>query len=731
MKSKNLITLLLIVLFAFSSVTSQTRDTWRSVRTNNLLVIGNADPEKLRQVAAWLEFFHTAFARLVSRNVIDSSVPTTVVIFRDDASFLPFKPLYQGRPANLAGFFQPGDDVNYIALSLDPNDRDPYSTAFHEYVHLHIKDNVPGAPLWLNEGLAELYGSLQFSGNDALLGAPLYQYIRLLREQELLPLSTLFSIGTNSPHYNEQEKSGIFYGQSWALAHYLMLGDRNRPEQFKRFLQQVGRGEDSAKAIQDAFGMSLPMLEEDLRAYVRRGNLAPQRIASVDSPQAYASYTAMQRSSLTDSEANYYLGDLLLHTGRNSDAERYFKQAIASDPGFIPAHAALGQLYVQQRRYADAKKYLQKATSSPQSYLVHYFYAYVLGQEGISATGLISEYSRQNAVVMREQLLQSIKLAPDYAPAHYLLAVVNLITNEHLDEALELAQKAHQLAPANSHYSDLLDQIKLQRSDATAARQPRETLKSAMITEPVQAGTSRMLGGDTSGVAINDGRTVDSSGALTTVDELLKKYLDALGGATAINAVTSRVIKGTFDVVGVSRGGAFETYTLAPNKALSILQGPPTITVKAGYNGRTGWIQTPDGVRTLKGPELVSIQSEADFNGVLKLKNHYAKVTLLGKSKIGYREVYVMELQPETGAADKLYLDAESYLPVRLNSSRVQQGVSVPLEIYFDDWREVDGLKIPYVMTETFPRRTVILTVKEIRNNVPVDAKLFESPSRN
>src|SRR4026207_1036170 len=81
----------------------QTRETWRSVRTNNLFVIGNADPEKLRQAATWLDFFHSSFARLISRNVIAASVPTTVIIFRDDASFLPFKPLYQGRPTNIAG----------------------------------------------------------------------------------------------------------------------------------------------------------------------------------------------------------------------------------------------------------------------------------------------------------------------------------------------------------------------------------------------------------------------------------------------------------------------------------------------------------------------------------------------------------------------------------------------------------------------------------------------------
>src|SRR5262245_57133173 len=131
MKLKTPITIVLTVLFTISPITAQTRDGWRSVRTNHLFVIGNADPENLRRVAVWLEYFHGAFARLISRNVLDSSVPTTVIVFRDDASFTPFKPLYQGRPASVSGYFLPGADVNYIALSLDPRG-DPYGTAFHE-----------------------------------------------------------------------------------------------------------------------------------------------------------------------------------------------------------------------------------------------------------------------------------------------------------------------------------------------------------------------------------------------------------------------------------------------------------------------------------------------------------------------------------------------------------------------------------------------------------------------
>ena len=248
MKLKTPISLVVVLLFTFSNITAQTRDGWRSVRTNHLFVIGNADPENLRRVAVWLEYFHAAFARLVSRNVIDSSVPTTVIVFRDDASFTPFKPVYNGRPASISGFFLPGDDVNYIVFSLDPRG-DPFATAFHEYVHLHVKDNVPGAPLWLNEGLAELYEALQFSGTDVIIGMPDHNYLYTLRQAEMLPLKTLFSIGTNSPHYNERDKAGIFYGESWALVHYLMFGDRARGDQFKRFLQRVANGDDAAKAI--------------------------------------------------------------------------------------------------------------------------------------------------------------------------------------------------------------------------------------------------------------------------------------------------------------------------------------------------------------------------------------------------------------------------------------------------------------------------------------------------
>jgi len=214
--------------------------------------------------------------------------------------------------------------------------------------------------------------------------------------------------------------------------------------------------------------------------------------------------------------------------------------------------------------------------------------------------------------------------------------------------------------------------------------------------------------------------------SLPTVDEVLSKYVEAMGGAKAINAVTSRVTKGTVDLVGVSRGGSFEIYELAPNKTLSVMQAHPIGTIKLGFNGRSGWARTVAGLRTLKGLELASLQRHSDFYSLARLKNNYPKVTLAGKSKIGFRDVYVVDLQPAAGPVERLYLDAQTFLPVRLNTVKTNGTISAPVEVYYDDWREIDGIKFPFSISESFPKLTFTLNIKEIRHNVPLDARMFE-----
>src|SRR6185503_15773640 len=137
---------------------------------------------------------------------------------------------------------------------------------------------------------------------------------------------------------------------------------------------------------------------------------------------------------------------------------------------------------------------------------------------------------------------------------------------------------------------------------------------------------------------------IEMSDSLPALEEVLARYVEALGGATALKAVNSRVIKGTVDVVGASRGGTFETSAQAPNKTLSVLNAHPYGLVKIGYNGRVAWQVGQRGFRLVKGTELETWQRDSDIHYQLNLKQNFKKIDLLGKSKIGFREVYVLEL---------------------------------------------------------------------------------------
>jgi hypothetical protein len=83
-------------------------------------------------------------------------------------------------------------------------------------------------------------------------------------------------------------------------------------------------------------------------------------------------------------------------------------------------------------------------------------------------------------------------------------------------------------------------------------------------------------------------------------------------------------------------------------------------------------------------------------------------------------------LQPATGAVEKLYIDAKTFLPVRINSVSMVGAVSEQVETYLDDWKEVDGIKYPFTISERFSKLTLMFTVKEIKHNVAVNASIFE-----
>src|SRR5215213_3836295 len=172
------------------------KDTWTSVRSQNFFLVGNASEKEIRQVATRLEQFREVFTKLLTKVNFNTPVPTTVVVFKNDGAYKPFKPVADGKTVEVGGYFQSGEDVNYITLTPERagGAENPYGTVYHEYTHLLVNNSLgPGqAAPWFNEGLAEYYSTFAVEDDRKVhLGRLIDYHIYLLREQKMIPLSQL------------------------------------------------------------------------------------------------------------------------------------------------------------------------------------------------------------------------------------------------------------------------------------------------------------------------------------------------------------------------------------------------------------------------------------------------------------------------------------------------------------------------------------------------------------
>src|SRR4030095_7919057 len=102
------------------------RDVWNKVQTKNFTLIGNVSDGDMRKIGFKLEQFRETLSYILPKAKINTPIPTTVVLFKSDQSFRPFKPRYQGKiKENVGGYFLPGQHMNYIVLVADKQSFNP------------------------------------------------------------------------------------------------------------------------------------------------------------------------------------------------------------------------------------------------------------------------------------------------------------------------------------------------------------------------------------------------------------------------------------------------------------------------------------------------------------------------------------------------------------------------------------------------------------------------------
>lgn len=436
--------------------------TWLRLDTPAFVVIGDAGEKRLQSIATDLERFREALSRMLREGATSSAVPTVVIAFAKDKGLEPFAPLYQGKPVKVGGLMLASSDVNYIALSAQGDPEDRLQTIFHEYAHAIIANDSPGLPLWLNEGLADLYSTftLRDGGRAAVIGRVKLPYLQLLNQSLPFPVADLIKVDRTSPLYNERERSSVFYAQSWALVHMLLMGDTDRGSMLTPFIRAVASGVTPQEAWRQLSG-GQQSIESAFREYVSRDRY---NTFHVRFDKAIAA-TRAAATPLGESEVDAFLGDFLVRQRRFEEAAAHLERAVARPRARLAA-AALTMARAAQGpstplragpspslgagTTAGAPPAIEPGEARSDDWLTEYFVA------AAALSALRADANRADApelLAARIALRHVLHERPTLANAWKMSAVLILIENKDIGEARQSIQRARELAPGREDYA--------------------------------------------------------------------------------------------------------------------------------------------------------------------------------------------------------------------------------------------------------------------------------------
>jgi outer membrane lipoprotein-sorting protein len=220
--------------------------------------------------------------------------------------------------------------------------------------------------------------------------------------------------------------------------------------------------------------------------------------------------------------------------------------------------------------------------------------------------------------------------------------------------------------------------------------------------------------------------------AQPSVDQIIEKYQQALGGQAAYEKITTRAMKGTVEIPDDNVTGTAQVVAKAPGSFRLTMDIPGYGVIETVLDGGNGWEKNPDsGTHAMSKADLAVAQRDHHFYREVRLKDLYPTMHPAGRDKVNGREVYVVEATPAAGPAERLYFDAENGLLVKRDFERVtlEDGI-VQYEVLLKDYREVDGLKFPFTIEQRAPDNTMIFKFSEIKNNAPLADTAFAKPEK-
>ena len=290
---------------------------WVQVSSDTYIVKSSAGEERARRVLKELEGFHQLVgSTLVFRNTELPEIPIEVLVIGDEQTLKELQPEYNGRKVSFAGFYQAGQDRDFIVLSGRVYPQTLTSVVYHELTHYFLNRGLRSRPTWLNEGLAEYFSTAEIREDEISLGGLSLDRLQLLKTSTMLPLKEFFAVDTSSSYYNESSKSGVYYAQAWAFMHYMMHGEH--AARFKQYVRALQKGDSDLFQYLNVSEHDLETgFQNYLKLFIQRSSRSVVKVSGEG--------WEMHIESIPETEAQMSVAEIFLANGRLPEARRHLE----------------------------------------------------------------------------------------------------------------------------------------------------------------------------------------------------------------------------------------------------------------------------------------------------------------------------------------------------------------------------------------------------------------------
>jgi hypothetical protein len=225
-----------------------------------------------------------------------------------------------------------------------------------------------------------------------------------------------------------------------------------------------------------------------------------------------------------------------------------------------------------------------------------------------------------------------------------------------------------------------------------------------------------------------------------TADEVIDKSVAALGGRAAHLKLKSRTTNGTITLSTPAGdiAGSIEVFNAAPNKVRTVIKadltalGAGPLVIDQRFDGYAGYVMDSlQGNRDMTGSQLDNLKNNSFPHPFLNYKDLGISAKVSGKERVGDRDAFVVLFDPTEGSVVKQFIDAETYIPLKMvmTVEVPQLGRDLEQTTEYLDYRDVDGVKLPFRLRATSSVQNFTIIVTKVEHNVAIDASLFVKPA--